>query len=99
MHASLRHKLDQHARDVIANTAALGYDEGVVNVNDPNPQYGTDVFKAGIAYAISAGTAAAYRIAIEWHGEAVVTVDANGNVTDIATTSDSGDALNGYALR
>jgi hypothetical protein len=165
-HASLRHKLEQHARYLIANTAALGSDEGVVNVNeafavnlengegivgyqylhgtnadaggftiygwarmvpgpsspsdtatsgarrvhyyltytwndiiDPNLTYSTDAFKAGVAYFISAGTAASYRIAIEWHGEAVVTVDSNGHVTDVATTSDSGDPLNGYPLR
>lgn len=66
---------------------------------DPNPEYGTDQFKAAIAYAISAGGAAAYRIAIKWHGEGVVTVGSNGEVLEIHDTSGSGETLNCYPLR
>jgi hypothetical protein len=69
------------------------------DIIDPNPEYGTDVFKAAIAQAISVGAAAAYRISITWSGEGLVTVGPNGEVTEIAATSDGGDALNSYPLR
>jgi hypothetical protein len=162
---SLRYKLAQHATYLIANVAALGYDEGVIDVNeqfhvdiengegivgyqylhgtnesvggfqivgwgrmvpahdspdatessarkrvhfyleytwndmiDPNPQYGTDEFKAGIGYAISMGGAASYRLSITWHGEGIVTVGENGEILEVSTTSDSGEALNGYPV-
>lgn len=49
---------------------------------DPNPNYGTDKFKAAIGEAVSLGGAQSYRLSIRWSGEGAVGVDANGKVVD-----------------
>ncbi|MFL6117713.1 MAG: hypothetical protein ACJ786_41140 [Catenulispora sp.] len=91
---------DPDANQTSAATRVQYYLEYTWNdIIDPNPQYGTDIFKAAIADAISGGVAAAYRISIKWHGEGLVTVGPNGEVLEILETSGSGDALNCYPLR
>jgi hypothetical protein len=66
---------------------------------DPNAHYGTDVFKSAVGYAISVGAAADYQIAITFSGEGIAVVDGNGHVTEVRTSSDSGQILDGYPLR
>lgn len=69
------------------------------DVIDPNPQYDTDVFKNGIAEAITFGGAQGYRLSITWLGAGVVTVGPGGEVLEIATAPDGGSQVNAYPLQ